>query len=166
MLLVVIKILVGIIKIRQNKGRMVKILKDIIVKISSFFSRAIRYFVFSTLISFSVCTILVVANLFMGVRVSLGFYMLLSLAFDFALTTLICIYNGHKLFLPINKPLIMKLERERVERARQSKKRQERKYKKKISQFVYISTAFSCAFLIEILLLIAKTFILKANKYV
>jgi len=112
---------------------MVKILKDIIVKISSFFSRVIRYFVFSTLISFSVCTILVVANLFMGVRVSLGFYMLLSLAFDLALTTLICIYNGHKLFLPINKPLIMKLERERVERARQSKKRQERRYKKKIS---------------------------------
>ncbi|MEG0249821.1 hypothetical protein [Peptostreptococcus sp.] len=110
-----------------------KILKDIIVKISSFFSRTIRYFVFSTLISISVCTVLVVANLFMGVRVSLGFYLLLSIAFDLALTTLICIYNSHKLFIPINKPLIMKLERERVERARQFKRRQEKRNKKKIS---------------------------------
>lgn len=115
------------------RWRMVKILKDIIVKISSFFSRTIRYFVFSTLISICVCTALIVANLFMGVRVSLGFYFLLATAFDLSLTSLICIYNSHKLFVPINKPLIMRLESEKLERARQSNRRQEKRNKKKIS---------------------------------
>ena len=106
--------------------RMVKILKDIIIKITSFFSRAIRYFVFSTLLSFSVCIVLIIANFFMGVRVSVGFYFMLTALFDLALTALLCIYNSHKMFIPINKPLIKKLEREKVERARRAKREKRR----------------------------------------
>lgn len=105
---------------------MVKILKDIKIKIVSFFSRAIRYFVFSTLMSYGVCLVLVVANFIMGVRVSLGFYFMLAFIFDWALTALLCIYNSHKLFIPINKPLITKLEREKVERARKAKREKRR----------------------------------------
>lgn len=110
---------------------MVKILKDLIIKITSFFSRAIRYFVFSTLVSFSVCFVLIIANFIMGVRVSVGFYFMLAGIFDLALTALICLYNSHKLFVPINKPLITKLEREKVERARRAKR--EKRRTKKVS---------------------------------
>ena len=110
---------------------MVKILKDIIIKITSFVSRAIRYFVFSTLVSFGVCFVLIIANFIMGVRVSAGFYFTLAGLFDLALTALICLYNSHKLFIPINKPLITKLEREKVERARRAKR--EKRRTKKVS---------------------------------
>ena len=112
---------------------MVKVLRDVIVKIKSMISRTIRYLVFSTLLSFSASIVLIIANFIMGVRVSIGFYMLITFLFDMALTALICIYNSHKLFVPINKPLITRLEREKVERARQNKRRREKRKSKKIS---------------------------------
>lgn len=62
----------------------------------------------------------------MGVRVSVGFYFMLTALFDLALTALLCIYNSHKMFIPINKPLIKKLEREKVERARRAKREKRR----------------------------------------
>ena len=51
---------------------------------------------------------------------------MLTALFDFALTALLCIYNSHKMFIPINKPLIKKLEREKVERARRAKREKRR----------------------------------------
>lgn len=96
-------------------------MKEVTAKIGSFFNRVIRYFVFSTLLSFSVMTALIIVNLIIGVRVSLGFYLMLMMIFDIMLTTLISAFNTEKLFIPISKPLIKKVEKERLERARRSR---------------------------------------------
>ncbi len=106
---------------------------EIVKKAGNFVSRLIRYVIFSILLSFSVSVVLAIINLFMGVRVSLGIYLLMNFWFDLALVVLLCIYNSHKMFAPINKPLITKLERERVERARRTKRVKKRTKGKKVS---------------------------------
>ncbi|MBC2575765.1 hypothetical protein [Peptostreptococcus canis] len=108
-------------------------MKDLMIKINSFFNRVLRYFVFSTLVSFVVCFAMITINLFMGIRVSLGFYMLIFTLFDLALSILICVYNSHKLFIPINKKLIKKLNREEVERAREINRRKSKRSNSKVS---------------------------------
>ncbi|WP_101772825.1 CobD/CbiB family protein [Peptostreptococcus faecalis] len=104
-------------------------MKDLKIRIISFLNRVLRYFVFSSILSFGACLTMIIINLFAGVLVSVGFYFMLFAIFDLALTTLICVYNSNKLFAPMNKRLIMKLERERLEKARRSR----RKNNKKIS---------------------------------
>ncbi len=110
-----------------------KILRDLGIKISSFFSRVARIFVFSTLVSVAVSMILLIANLFAGVRVSIGFYLMILVVFDVLLTVLMSAYKGSKLFVPINKPLIMKLEQERIERARRNNRRNNKRNNKRAS---------------------------------
>jgi len=84
---------------------MVKILRDLLIKLSSFWSRIIRLFVFSVIVSLTLsATILIM-------------FLTLSLT----------IYKGRKMFAPVNKPLIKRLERERLERARQNNRERDRK---------------------------------------
>lgn len=112
---------------------MVKILRDFIIKITSFFDRTIRYLMFSAILSLSVSLVLFVGNIFVGVNVSLSFYLIFCVVFSLGLTFLLCAYNFNKLFLPINKPLIMRLEQERVERARKNNRRKNKRNEKKVS---------------------------------
>lgn len=98
-------------------------MRELGLKLHSFFNRSLRYFVFSTMVTFGVGFIIILANLFAGVVVSLSFYMLVFLVFDLTLTFLICFYNSHKLFIPINRKLIKKLNEEEVERAREFNRR-------------------------------------------
>lgn len=106
-------------------------MKDFAIKINSFFSRIARYLVFSAFVVGAISIALIIINLFAGVFVSLSFYMLFYVVATLALTTLIALYNSHKLFAPINKPLIMRLERERIERARLNNRN--RRNNKKVS---------------------------------
>lgn len=106
-------------------------MKDFAIKLNSFFSRIARYFVFSAIITSVICLALIVGNLFAGVIVSLSFYFIFHVGATVALTILIALFNSHKLFVPINKPLIMKLEQEKVERAR--RKNRDRIHNRKIS---------------------------------
>lgn len=102
-------------------------MKDLKEKLYSFINRILRYFVFSTLLSIFVSALLMILNVVMGVWVSIGFYSKLFARFDLGLTLLISLYHFERLFVPINKPLIRKLEQEKVERARRAKTRRNKK---------------------------------------
>lgn len=108
-------------------------MKELGLKLHSLFNRSLRYFVFSTIMTFGVCFIMLIANLFSGVMVSLTFYLLIFSIFDVVLTLAICIYNSHKLLVPINRKLIKKLNEEDVERAREFNRRRNRRTNHKAS---------------------------------
>ena len=96
-------------------------------------SRTFRYLVFSTFLSLGISIALIVLNFILNVRVSISFYIPIMILLDLISTFTLCIYNSEKLFLPLNKPLITKLEKEKVERARLNKTKSERRRNKKVS---------------------------------
>lgn len=97
------------------------------------FSRTFRYFIFSTLLTLGVTLALIILNFILNVRVSLTIYIPLMKVSVIAITIFTILGNINKLFAPVNKPLITRLEREKVERARQNRRREERRKNKKIS---------------------------------
>ena len=99
---------------------MVKILKDLLIKLSSFWSRIIRLFVFSVIVSLALSFTILVVNLFLGVKATFVFYRFVLFGSTLFLTFSFTVYKGRKMFAPVNKPLIKRLERERLERARQN----------------------------------------------
>ncbi len=69
-------------------------------------------------------------NLILGVQASISFYRYVLFTSIVFLTTSLTIYKGRKMFAPINKPLIKKLERERLERARRNNREMQKKNNK------------------------------------
>lgn len=108
-------------------------MRDLIVKIHSFFSRTARYVVFSFVTAVPTTIALIVLNLFLGVKASVGFYMWVVLAIVVLGTLAQMARNVGKLFSPINRSLIVKLEQERLERARLNNRRKNRKSQNKVS---------------------------------
>ena len=106
---------------------MVKILRDLLIKLSSFWSRIIRLFVFSVIVSLTLSATILIMNLFLGVQASVVFYRYILFGSTIFLTLSLTIYKGRKMFAPVNKPLIKRLDRERLERARQNNRERDRK---------------------------------------
>lgn len=106
---------------------------ELLRKLACCTSRTFRYIVFSTLLSFGLSFVLIILNFILGVRVSVTFYLPIIFVITLVSTVLLCAYNSEKLFLPLNKPLITKLEKEKVERARLSKRRDEKRRSRNVS---------------------------------
>ena len=106
---------------------MVKILRDLLIKLSRFWSRIIRLFVFSVIVSLALSATILIMNLFLGVQASVVFYRYVLFGSIIFITLSLTLYHGRKMCAPVNKTLIKRLERERLERARQNNRERDRK---------------------------------------
>ena len=106
--------------------------RDLIVKVKSFWSRTLRYVVFSFITAIPVTMALLILNAFLGVKASFGFYTWIIIGV-IGLCTAQMAKNCDKLFTPINRKLIIKLEQERLERARLNNRRKNKKSQGKVS---------------------------------
>lgn len=107
--------------------------RDLIVKVKSFWSRTLRYVVFSFITAIPVTMALFILNAFLGVKASFGFYIWVVLGVIVLCTAAQMANNCDKLFTPINRKLIIKLEQERLERARLNNRRKNKKSQGKVS---------------------------------
>ena len=108
-------------------------MRDLFGKLNNFFSRSIRYFVYSFMTSIPTTLFLFIVNKIMGVKASFGFYIWVVLGILLVGTVAQMGMNFGKLFSPINRQLIVKLEQERLERARLNNRRKNKKSQKKVS---------------------------------
>lgn len=107
--------------------------RDLIVKVKSFWSRTLRYVVFSFITAIPVTMALLILNAFLGVKASFGFYTWIIIGVIGLCTSAQMAKNCDKLFTPINRKLIIKLEQERLERARLNNRRKNKKSQGKVS---------------------------------
>ena len=108
-------------------------MRDLFGKLNNFFSRSIRYFVYSFMTSIPTTLFLFIVNKIMGVKASFGFYIWVVLGILLVGTVAQMGMNFGKLFSPINRQLIVKLEQERLERARLNNRRKNKKSQRKVS---------------------------------